>query len=163
MTLQREEERGGSGTELLNVCWWCDSISGNSLESEADFQRAFCHSEQYGTWLSRVISSGCPRGNQDHSRGSQYARPCDERKLGESVSVCNTFGVNIRQPLIAVSGIHLVRLSIAFKQIERETKWRWSESTQTALVFTTPNTSITHQLLVLSSCTAVITELWVQI
>lgn len=135
------EGGGGDRRELLSVCWWANSISGNTMEPEADFQKGNCHSgEQYGTCLvsssAVLLCSGCTWGRrlEPEERTALCWGPVMGRIESETVMCLKCIEMKIGQALTAAFGIHSYKHSIGFDQIEGAHRWGSSELTQTMML-----------------------------
>lgn len=129
---------GGDRRELLSVCWWANSISGDTMEPEADFKKANCNSEQCGNclvssspmWWVNMGEEAGTRG-KDHitvgpAMGGNWKRNCLK-------CVWNALKWKSGR-LMAASWIHSEGHSIGFDQIEWVNRWGSSESTQTMML-----------------------------
>lgn len=109
------------------------------MEPEADFQKANCHSEQYGTCL---VSSSPVRwaysGEEAGTRGEGHimagTRIGGELKVKLFEMLLKCIEMKIGPALTAAIGIHSERHSIGFDQIEWVNRRGSSESTQTMML-----------------------------
>lgn len=133
---EREERKrevgGGDRRELSSVCWWANSISGNTIEAEADFKKANCNCELYCACL--VSSSPEGRRPGPEERTTLWWGPATEGDRKWNCLKCVWYTLKIGQALMAASWIHSESHSIGFDQMEWVNKWGSSGSTQTMML-----------------------------
>ena len=109
------------------------------MEPEADFQKANCHSEQYGTCLVssspvRWVYSGEEAGTRGEDHIMAGTRMGGELKVKLFEMRLKCIEMKIGPALTAAIGIHSEMHSIGFDQIEWVNRRGSSESTQTMML-----------------------------